>query len=214
MTCRSYRRACAAFYQGIGKLEVAAVNGMALSASDTFVWERGVLKPIVFLILDFTIFCLLTFVIDTSYFRRRKAAVVAAATVGIDDDQRDLLTVIPPVVGTFPDQRPSNAVHAELLSKRYSLSDGGSVQAVRNTSLGCPKNQILGLLGPNGAGKSTMVSMMSGIETIDSGDAWINNVSVASDLDTARLSLGSETLTSMCISECTVTQHSFSAVLS
>ena len=36
-------------------------------------------------------------------------------------------------------------------------------------------------LGPNGAGKSTMMSMLTGIETCDSGDGYINGSSIMWD---------------------------------
>ena len=45
-------------------------------------------------------------------------------------------------------------------------------------------------LGPNGAGKTTMMSMMSGIEDINSGQAWINDASVNTELAEARKLLG------------------------
>jgi ATP-binding cassette subfamily A (ABC1) protein 3 len=45
-------------------------------------------------------------------------------------------------------------------------------------------------LGPNGAGKSTMMSMLTGIETCDSGDGYINGSSIMWDLETARLHIG------------------------
>ena len=49
---------------------------------------------------------------------------------------------------------------------------------------------MLHRLGPNGAGKTTMMSMMSGIEDINSGEAWINDASVNTELAEARKLLG------------------------
>jgi ABC-type multidrug transport system ATPase subunit len=180
-----------AFYQGIGKLEVAAVNGNPFSAMDTFDPERGILRSILFLIFDFGLFCGAVYLIDTGWFSRGpKLDAQTKATVGIDSDQQELLTIIPPVVGTQAADRANNAVHAQDLSKKYALAGGGSVQAVRHTSIGVRPNSITGLLGPNGAGKSTMISMMSGIESIDSGEAWIQDASVTTNLDRARRQLG------------------------
>ena len=73
------------------------------------------------------------------------------ALVGIDDDQKVLMDKIPPVEGARPEEKDSNAAHADKLSKRYPLEGGGSVQAVRETSVGVPPNTVLGLLGPNGS---------------------------------------------------------------
>ena len=41
-------------------------------------------------------------------------------------------------------------MHATALSKQYALEGGGSVMAVRQTSLGVAPNTVFGLLGPNG----------------------------------------------------------------
>jgi ATP-binding cassette subfamily A (ABC1) protein 3 len=86
--------------------------------------------------------------------------------------------------------KQDNSAHANLLSKCYALEGGGSVQAVRETSIGVKPNEVLGLLGPNGAGKTTTMSMMSGIETIDQGEAWINDKSITTELGEARMLLG------------------------
>lgn len=145
-----------AFYQGIGKLEVAAVNGAPFTWQDTFDYDRGIWRSILFLWLDFVIFCAMIYVIDTEFFSRMTGPKLDAV-VGIDDDQRELLDVLPPVVGATSEQRTINTAHAEDLSKRYMLESGASVQAVRHTSIGVPKDCIMGLLGPNGAGKTTMV---------------------------------------------------------
>eukprot|EP01046_Picozoa_sp_COSAG06_P013441 COSAG06_NODE_813_length_12161_cov_3.785193_17_plen_155_part_00 len=138
-----------AFYQGIAKLEVAAVNGVPLAnALDVFDYERGVLRSILFLLFDFFFFSGLIYIIDTSFFRRIRGPKIVAE-VGIDEDQRDLERVLPPVQGATADDRQTNAATAVDLSKRYVLEGGGSVQAVRHTSLGVAPNSILGLLGPS-----------------------------------------------------------------
>ena len=120
----------------------------------------------------------------------RLAGPRLGAAVGIDDDQRELQELLPAIVGATPAQRSINAAHAEDLSKRYALRGGGSVQAVRHTSIGVPPDCIMGLLGPNGAGKTSMVSMLAGLEPIDSGDAWIASSSVTTELGAARRKLG------------------------
>lgn len=180
-----------AFYKGIGVLETAATNGEPFSAGDTFDWDKGLLKFILFLVLDCVLFTIGIFVIDTNVIGRMMGPTLADATTpGMDDDQKLLLEKIPPVDGASMNDKPSNAAHANKLSKKYPLEGGGSVQAVRETSIGVPKNEVLGLLGPNGAGKTTMMSMMSGIDDINSGEAWINGKSVNTELADARKLLG------------------------
>ena len=153
------------------------------------------LRSLLFCALDFVLFCAAIYAVDTGYWRRSRAqqgvsGSEGAAVVGMDEDQRRLNATIPAVQGACPEERPQHAVHAQRLSKRFGLQGGGAVQAVRHCSLGVRPDSILGLLGPNGAGKTTMISMLSGVETIDSGEAWINGASVRGDLDTARRHLG------------------------
>lgn len=140
-----------AFYKGIGVLEAAATNDEPLTAGDTFDWDKGVLKYICFLLLDTLIFCTALYVLDTNLIRRLTTKDVDDAVVGIDDDQKVLMEKIPPVEGARPEEKDSNAAHADKLSKKYPLEGGGSVQAVRETSVGVPPNTVLGLLGPNGS---------------------------------------------------------------
>jgi ABC-type Na+ transport system ATPase subunit NatA len=149
-----------------------------------------VLRSILFLTLDSFFFCVLIYVIDTGFFTRIRGPKLDQTSVGIDEDQRDLQEVLPPVRGGTVADRDTNAVTALDLSKRFLLEGGGSVQAVRHVSLGVAPNTILGLLGPNGAGKTTLAHMLSGLEEPDSGDAFIEQRSVVTDLDSARQRLG------------------------
>ena len=71
------------------------------------------------------------------------------------------------------------------LRKKYR-----SKVVVEDVSLEVKRGEVVGLLGPNGAGKSTMMSMLTGIETCDEGDGYINGSSVTWDLETARVHIG------------------------
>ena len=42
--------------------------------------------------------------------------------------------------------------------------------------------ECFGLLGLNGAGKTTIFKILTGEESITSGDAFVNSISVSSDL--------------------------------
>lgn len=178
-------------YKGISIVETAAVNDEPFSASDTFDWDKGLLKWTLFHWLQSFLFCGIIFVLDTGVVRKLTGPKLKADdAVGIDEDQKNLAEVLPPIRGASMDEKINNLAHANELSKCYSLEGGGSVQAVRETSIGVAKDEVIGLLGPNGAGKTTMMSMMSGIETIDKGEAWINDASISTELASARKLLG------------------------
>jgi simple sugar transport system ATP-binding protein len=55
----------------------------------------------------------------------------------------------------------------------------GAVHANNDISLTFKGGRIIGLLGENGAGKSTLMKILSGFQSLDSGEIWINGKHVA-----------------------------------
>jgi ABC-2 type transport system ATP-binding protein len=62
---------------------------------------------------------------------------------------------------------------AQNLSKNF-----GDVEAVRGVSFEIAAGEIYSLLGPNGAGKTTTISMLTGLLTPTSGDAFLDGFSI------------------------------------
>ena len=54
-------------------------------------------------------------------------------------------------------------------------------QILTNLSLSIPEKQILAIVGPSGGGKTTLLRMLAGLETIDSGEIYYNDESLAID---------------------------------
>lgn len=54
-------------------------------------------------------------------------------------------------------------------------------QILTNFSLSIPEKQILAIVGPSGGGKTTLLRMLAGLETIDSGEIYYNEESLAID---------------------------------
>jgi len=54
--------------------------------------------------------------------------------------------------------------------------------AVNKVSFTVQAEECFGLLGLNGAGKTTIFKILTGEESITSGDAFVNSISVSSDL--------------------------------
>ena len=75
------------------------------------------------------------------------------------------------------DQDKDCILLAKNLNKTYPCSQGVK-KALTNFTLSVKKGQIFGLLGPNGAGKTTFLSIVTGTQKADSGDAWICNSDV------------------------------------
>ena len=56
----------------------------------------------------------------------------------------------------------------------------GNKQLYQNFSIDIPDQSFVVITGESGCGKTTLLNMIGGIETIDSGDIWINGKSVKS----------------------------------
>ncbi len=52
----------------------------------------------------------------------------------------------------------------------------GSTQVLKEISLDVSPGEVLVLIGASGSGKSTVLRIMSGLETTDGGEIWVNNV--------------------------------------
>ncbi|XP_029293444.1 ATP-binding cassette sub-family A member 3 [Cottoperca gobio] len=74
------------------------------------------------------------------------------------------------------------------LSKVYS--SGTNLLAVDRLSLAVGKGECFGLLGFNGAGKTTTFKMLTGDESVTSGDAYIDGYSILRDIKKVQQRIG------------------------
>jgi polar amino acid transport system ATP-binding protein len=59
----------------------------------------------------------------------------------------------------------------------YGVSKSfGATQVLRDVNLDVQPGEVLVLIGASGSGKSTVLRIMSGLETADAGEVWVNNV--------------------------------------
>ncbi len=66
----------------------------------------------------------------------------------------------------------------ELTGVRKSF---GNVSAVQEVSLHLERGQVMALLGGSGCGKTTTLRLIAGLEALDAGEVWLNNIRVAGD---------------------------------
>jgi polar amino acid transport system ATP-binding protein len=52
----------------------------------------------------------------------------------------------------------------------------GATQVLRDVNLDVRHGEVLVLIGASGSGKSTVLRIMSGLETADAGEVWVNDV--------------------------------------
>jgi len=79
----------------------------------------------------------------------------------------------------------TNAMIIKKLTKYY-----GNFCAVDHISYGVRRGECFGLLGVNGAGKTTTFKMITGDETISSGDIYVNGFNVKSDIQQVQRQIG------------------------
>ena len=72
-------------------------------------------------------------------------------------------------------------IQAEKLSRKY-----GENYAVQDLSFHVHRGEVMGLLGPNGAGKSTTMKMLTCFLPPSSGEAKIDGIPLAQDLEVRR----------------------------
>lgn len=83
-------------------------------------------------------------------------------------------------------------VQADSLVKEYPKPGAKNerFRAVDGVSLAIQSGEVFGILGPNGAGKTTTLEMIEGLTDIDSGEAWIDGISVRADPNSVKEIIG------------------------
>lgn len=74
-----------------------------------------------------------------------------------------------------------------VISPSQVYSSGANLLAVDRLSLAVGKGECFGLLGFNGAGKTTTFKMLTGDESVTSGDAYIDGYSILRDIKKVRV---------------------------
>jgi len=60
------------------------------------------------------------------------------------------------------------------LKKAY-LNPAGDLWALRGVNLEINQGEFVGIIGRSGAGKSTLINMLAGLDSITSGEVWVEN---------------------------------------
>ena len=100
----------------------------------------------------------------------------------IDDDVFEEKKKIEKIVS---DNRNKSPLLVHNLVKKY-----GGFTAVNDISYNINKGECFGLLGINGAGKTTTFKMITGDETITSGDIFVNGKSIKRDINSVLQEIG------------------------
>jgi len=74
------------------------------------------------------------------------------------------------------------AARAEMLTKAYGTGLV-KVTALDQVTLGIPAGSFTAVMGPSGSGKSTLMHCMAGLDSVDSGRAWIGDEEITTMRD-------------------------------
>lgn len=88
------------------------------------------------------------------------------------------------------DERGANGatqpiIEAREVVKTYDTGAAG-VQALRGVSLAVPRGEMVAIMGPSGCGKTTLLNCLSGLDTVDSGQVWIDGTDINQLSDRAK----------------------------
>ena len=79
----------------------------------------------------------------------------------------------------------SKALEVRNLNKYF-----GKKQVLHDVSFEVEEGEILGFIGPNGAGKTTTIKLILGLQSISSGEVFIDGYDIKKDFSKAIASVG------------------------
>uniref|UniRef100_A0A7N6AJ49 ABC transporter domain-containing protein n=1 Tax=Anabas testudineus TaxID=64144 RepID=A0A7N6AJ49_ANATE len=146
--------------------------------------EPGVGRFLVAFSVQGVVFILLLFVIELQCVRnlRRLLTTLCRRRKQVDElvnkEDRDVA------------EERKKVLESPVISPSQVYSSGQNLLAVDRLSLAVGKGECFGLLGFNGAGKTTTFKMLTGDESVTSGDAYIDGYSILRDIKKVQQRIG------------------------
>lgn len=69
-------------------------------------------------------------------------------------------------------------IRIENLNKYYNKGRGNQIHVINNTNLELDKNGLVAILGPSGCGKTTLLNAIGGLDKVNKGNIYINDVKI------------------------------------
>jgi putative ABC transport system ATP-binding protein len=60
------------------------------------------------------------------------------------------------------------------IRKRYVMGENNYVDALQDASLEIGESEMVGVMGPSGSGKSTLLHILGCLDSVDSGEVWLD----------------------------------------
>ncbi|XP_070635571.1 ATP-binding cassette sub-family A member 17-like isoform X1 [Bos indicus] len=184
--------------KSLDQIECSKVSEGYVVQEDIYAWESlGMGKYLIALAISGLVYLILLFLIETNvlwelkarfsglYWKQKLVVLQNAESVPGDQDVEEEAKMIK---NSWEDLCKKNPLVLKELSKVYSRKV--PPLAVNKVSFTVQAEECFGLLGLNGAGKTTIFKILTGEESITSGDAFVNSISVSSDLRKVRQWIG------------------------
>ncbi|XP_065775338.1 ATP-binding cassette sub-family A member 17-like [Muntiacus reevesi] len=179
-------------------VECSKVSEGYVVQEDIYAWKSlGMGKYLTALAISGLVYLILLFLIETNvlwelkvrfsglYWKQKLVVLQNAKSVPGDQDVEEEANMIK---NSWEDLCKKNPLVLKELSKVYSRKV--PPLAVNKVSFTVQAEECFGLLGLNGAGKTTIFKILTGEESITSGDAFVNSISLSSDLSKVRQWIG------------------------
>ncbi|KAI4551334.1 hypothetical protein MJT46_017586 [Ovis ammon polii x Ovis aries] len=180
--------------KSLDQIECSKVSEGYVVQEDIYAWESlGTGKYLTVLAILGLVYLILLFLTETNVLWELKSRFsglswkqkMNAESVPGDQDVEEEAKMIK---NSWEDLCKKNPLVLKELSKVYSRKV--PPLAVNKVSFAVRAEECFGLLGFNGAGKTTIFKILTGEESITSGDAFVNSISVSSDLRKVRQWIG------------------------
>lgn len=163
-------------------------NVLAAEESSYFDTETGVTTEIFCLLITALVCWILIFVVEYIYGKKSTVSKIKSSSHTQESQQlieEDVRMEQHRVNNFSKETIQKHGLVLQNVSKNY-----GDLKAVDNLSIGIQSGECFGLLGINGAGKTTTFKMMTGDESIGSGDIWVQGINLKTDLKKAQQIIG------------------------
>ncbi|XP_051987338.1 phospholipid-transporting ATPase ABCA3 [Xyrauchen texanus] len=175
---------------------ICKINNLTYQLNYFSIEEPGVGRLLVAMFLQGVVFIALLFLIELQCIHmllnlcRRYRKTLPLEEDALQAEDRDVAEERKRVLECQPviESMVGSPLVLHELSKVYS--SGPSLLAVDRLTLAVGKGECFGLLGFNGAGKTTTFKMLTGDESVTSGDAFIDGYSILRDIKKVQQRIG------------------------
>ena len=159
-----------------------------------WIWEKpGLLRYVVFMLLQCLIQFLFLFLYELGYLRKLSYLFTShnksnEMTMSIHQSQmEELYGDIPKDTDVIEEENRISNIRIEDNNKEIFIVDKltkyyDDFMAVKGISFTIANSECFGLLGVNGAGKTSTFKMITGDEFITKGEAYLNKINIKNDI--------------------------------